>query len=206
MGAAMGAGGKMAVVLWLVLLLAIAAVAATGLSANPDDDLIRNTVRLSLLYYAPAVSLMVVLHPGDWAALSPRGRLARWCWTLAWAAYLIQVGLAFHYAHHWSHAHAVEVTRQRSGVGEGIYVSHLFTLLWTADVLAWWLRPGWYATRNPWFGRLLHGFMLFVIFNGTIVFEEGLIRWAGVVLFIGLGGLWMWSRGRGSLVVAKQAP
>jgi len=104
--------------------------------------------------------------------------------------------VAFHYAHHWSHAEAVEATRLRSGVGEGIYVSHLFTLLWTADVLWWWLRPRGYAARSPWVDRVLHGFMLFVIFNGTVVFEDGLIRWAGILLFVALAAVWLYRPAR----------
>src|SRR5437667_407857 len=78
---------------------------------------------------------------------------------------------------------AVAHPRAVSGVGEGIYVSHLFTLLWSADVAYGWLRPDRYAGRSPWFGRLLHGFMAFVIFNATVVYETGPIRWAGVLLF-----------------------
>ena len=68
------------------------------------------------------------------------------------------------------------------------FLSHLFTLLWTADVLSWWLAPSHYAVRSPWFDRLLHGVMLFVIFNGTVVYETGFIRWAGVA-FVRLGAM-----------------
>jgi hypothetical protein len=109
-------------------------------------------------------------------------RLARWCWTLAWAAYLVHLAMAFHHYHHWSHAHAVEHTRSVSGVGEGIYVSHCFTLLWTVDVAWWWLRPETRARRSAWVDRSLHGFMFFMVFNATVVYESGLIRWAGVAL------------------------
>jgi hypothetical protein len=193
------------VLLWLVLLAAILAGPQVANASNPGDDLIRHTVRLSLLYYAVAAALMLRLRPEDWLALTARGRLARWCWTLAWAAYVVHVGLAFHYAHGWSHAHAVETTRQRSGFGAGIYVSHLFTLLWTADVLAWWLRPRWVAVRNPWLNRGLHGFMLFMIFNGTVVFEDGPIRWAGVALVAGLAALWLGRPTRTELRLAKDS-
>jgi hypothetical protein len=202
----MGAMSRFAVSLWLLLLAAIGAAPALGLSADPGDDLVRNTVRLSLLYYAAAATLMLLLSPDNWAALTGRGRLARWCWTLAWAAYVIHVCMAFHCAHGWSHAHAVEETQRRSGVGEGIYVSHLFTLLWTADVAYWWLRPRGYAARSPWVDRVLHGFMVFVIFNGTVVFEEGPIRPAGIVLFAGLAVLWLYRRARRSPVLAGQGP
>jgi hypothetical protein len=112
-----------------------------------------------------------------------RVRLARWCWTLAWATYLIHLGMAFHHYHHWSHSDAVAHTEEASGFGPGIWFSHLFTLVWTADVAWWWLLPVRHAERSPWWDRLLHGYMVFIIFNATVVYEDGPIRWAGIVLF-----------------------
>jgi hypothetical protein len=140
---------------------------------------------------------MLFLDRQGWAAATIRGRLARWCWTWAWVAYVVHLGMAFHYFHGWSHAEAVEHVRRVSGFGPGIYFSHLFTLVWTVDVAAWWLWPARYADRNPWFDRLLHGFMLFMIFNGTIVYETGFIRWAGSVLFVVLGVLWVGAQWHG---------
>src|SRR5262249_51373718 len=116
-----------------------------------------------------------------------RGRLARACWTLAWAAYVTHVGLAFHYYYRWSHADVVAQTERASGFGPGLYVSHLFTLAWTADVAWWWARPGGYAARPAWVGRALHGFLAFVIFCGTVVYESGPVRYAGLLLFAALG-------------------
>lgn len=125
---------------------------------------------------------------------------AKFWWTAAWLGYLIHVALAFDYVHNWSHAHAFEHTREVGGVGEGIYVNYLFTLLWTADVLWWWLAPAAYAGRSPWLDRLLHGFMLFVIFNATVVFASGFSRWGGVALLVWLALLAAWRR-RGYLSV-----
>src|SRR5439155_22353494 len=126
--------------------------------------LTRDTVRVSLAYYAAAAWLMLGLWPADWRAESSRGALARWCWTLAWAAYLVHLWVAFQIYHHGSHAEAVAHTEVRSGFGPGIYVSHLFTLLWTLDVAWWWLRPAAYAARPVWIDRLLQGFMVCIIF------------------------------------------
>jgi hypothetical protein len=168
---------------WPALLAFILNVPFLSNSPTPGDDLTRYTVRLALGYYALAVACMMTLHAHDWTATAGRGRIARWCWTLGWAAYLIHLAMAFHHYHHWSHTHAMEHTRTVSGVGEGIYLSHLFTLAWTMDVLAWWLWPGWYATRPAWIGRTLHAFMFFMIFNATVVYGTGLIRWAGAALF-----------------------
>lgn len=178
-----------AILLWVILLVLIFIRPFPADQPYPGDDLIRNTIRLALLYYATAVTLMLQLRAEDWSAVTARGRLARLCWTLAWLAYLIHLAMAFHFAHGWSHDHAMQHTEEVSGFGPGIFVSHLFTLVWTAEVLCWWLAADRYATRSAWIDRLLHGFMLFVVFNGTVVFESGLIRWAGLVLFIWLGAL-----------------
>jgi hypothetical protein len=182
-----------AIIVWGAALVGVLAAPALLGSADVGDDLIRNTVRLSLAYYAAAAGLMLFLRPPEWAG-SGRGSVARWCWTLAWATYVIHVGMALHFYHHWSHADAVRHTEEVSGFGPGIYVSHLFTLLWTADVAWWWLRPDAYAERPTWIGRALHAFMAFVIFNGMVVYEAGAIRWAGAVMFAALGVLWVRSR------------
>jgi hypothetical protein len=58
----------------------------------------------------------------------------------------------------------------------------------------WWLRPDAYAGRPAWIGRVLHGFMAFIVFNGTIVYETGPIRWAGAVMFALLAALWVRAR------------
>jgi hypothetical protein len=102
--------------------------------------------------------------------------------------------MAFSYYHHWSHAAAMEHTREVSGVGEGIYASYLFTALWLADAGWWWLRPVQYAARPAWIDRTLHAFMLFIVFNGMVVFEQGPIRWAGVLMFLFLPAVWLVSR------------
>src|SRR4051812_28351835 len=176
---------------WCLLLAAVLAWPGLGTSRNPGDDLTRNTIRLALVFYGAAVVLMLLLRRGEWTAASRRGELARCCWTLAWMAYLVHLAMAFHHYHGWSHARAVEHVRAVSGVGEGIYVSHLFTLLWTLDVAWWWRNPASYGARPGWVDRGLHGFLLFMIFNATVVYETGFIRWAGLFLTEALARLWV---------------
>ncbi len=178
-------------IIWAAMLVLVLSLPVLTSSTTPGDDLTRHTVRLALLFYGVAAVLMLSLSPVEWAA-EGRGRLTRSCWSLAWLTYLVHLGMAFHYYHGWSHTDAVQHTRQVSGVGEGIYVSHAFTLFWTLDVAYWWLQPRRYAARSPWIDRLLHGFMAFVVFNGTVVYEQGFIRWAGIGLFAVLGPLWLW--------------
>src|SRR5437868_1454963 len=107
---------------WLVLLALVLAWPSLTASSSAGEELTRNTVRLSLLFYAAALTLMIRLKPDDWPATTGSGRLARWCWTLAWAAFVVHLGMAFHHYHHWSHADAVRRTREVTGLGEGVYV------------------------------------------------------------------------------------
>src|SRR5262249_40613585 len=113
-----------------------------------------------------------------------------------WAAYAVHVITAFHHFHHWSHADAVQHTNEVSGVGAGIYVSHLFGLLWSCDVAFWWLAPERYARRSVWVDWLLHGFMGLMVFNATVVYGSGAVRWVGLGMFGLLGLLWLrrWRR------------
>jgi hypothetical protein len=165
----------------LFALLLGAALVLPFASKSPtlDDDLTRYTVRVSLLYYAAAVCLLLIRRSDDvtlWQS-------ARLYWTLGWIAYLVHLYVAFKFYHRGSHADAVEHTQEVTGFGPGIYVSHLFTLVWTLDVARWWLFPAAYAHRARWVTALLHGFMAFIVFNATIIYETGLIRWAGVAMF-----------------------
>ena len=105
---------------------------------------------------------------------------------------MVHLGFAYEYFHHWSHAAAFEHVRRRSGVGEGISVSHAFSAMWAADVLWWWISPATRATRSPGMDRMMHGFMVFVTFNAAVVFEEGLMRWSGIIMISVLAVLWFW--------------
>src|SRR3954471_18719999 len=80
-------------VAWLLLLGLVCTAPYFTASPTRADDLTRNTVRVALVYYALALSLLLVLRPAEWAATSAKGWLARWCWTLAWAVYLVHLGM-----------------------------------------------------------------------------------------------------------------
>lgn len=144
----------------------------------------RNTVRISVIWYFISIFLMLSLSTLDWLASTVRGRVTRWCWTIAMVAYWVHVIVAFEYYHHWSHNRAFHHVEQASGFGAGIFVSYFFTLLWTVEVLWWWIAVQSYAHRSAWIGILIHAFMLFIVFNGVVVFERGLTRWVGVAVFM----------------------
>jgi hypothetical protein len=169
------------ILLWLYLLACVFVSPYVENSPTVGDDLTRRTAWLALLFYFVAASKMLWLDWLDWAGRTPLGRIARWCWTLGCAAFVIHVSVAFHFYHHWSHAAAVEHVRERSGVGEGIFVSYLFTLAWAIDVAWWWLRPTSYGNRPRWIDRVLHAFMFFMVFAATVVYGEGPVRLFGAV-------------------------
>ncbi|MEM1179101.1 MAG: hypothetical protein AAGM22_12205 [Acidobacteriota bacterium] len=164
----------------------------------------RLTVWLALVgYLAGPTSALWGRDHGSWQ------RLARGLYTVGLTAFLAHVALAFHVYYGWSHRVAyVETARQTfeatgSRSGAGLYLNYLFTVLWCLDVAAWW-RTGLlrFRERPPWIDGALHGFFLFMAFNATVVFEEGPVRWAGLVATLALlalaAGTWRRRRVLGS--------
>jgi hypothetical protein len=157
---------------------------------GPGDLVTRQTARVAVLFWAVAAA----------ALLRGRRDFARAAWTVGCGTFLIHVATAFDRVHGWSHAAAVQHVEAVSGFGAGLFVSYAFTVAWLADAAWWWLdRPG-YDSRPAWLDRTLHAFLAFVVFNGTVVYETGFIRWAGIVVFVVLAALLL-SRGRS--VVAR---
>ena len=156
--------------------------------------LIHNTIRVTLLWYAASLVLMLRLSPQDWTTQTSLGKWTRWCWTWAVVSFLCHFVSAFHFYHHWSQQHAYEHVENVSGWGPGIFVSYSFTLLWTLDMIYWWMCPQRYAHRSSVLGGIIHTFLLFIIFNGTVVFEVGFIRVAGIIGFILFAVYAVWTR------------
>lgn len=112
-------------------------------------------------------------------------RAARVVWSLGCLLFVLHVGCAFQFYHHWSHASAFRTTADETqammgiAFGGGIYFSYLFLALWIADVVwLWSLAPT--AAATPWWRVLLHAYLFFIAFNGAIVFEAGPTRWFGL--------------------------
>jgi hypothetical protein len=162
--------------LWLILLGAGYPLAIDA--TDRGEYFTRHTARVAVLFWGLAVSarLLRCTRP-----------TSRWLWTLACGAFLIHVAAAFEYSHHWSHAAAFKHVEQVSGYGPGIFVSYLFTLVWLVDVLCWWIGPVSYESRPRWLAAAIHAFMAFIVFNGTVVYETGFIRWASTLMFLTLG-------------------
>lgn len=117
---------------------------------------------------------------------------ARAAWSLGCLCYLAHVASAFHYFHHWSHAAAVERTADQTDLvigwrwGGGLYVNYLFTGVWLADTIAKWLPWPGGKPRPRWLEIAIQAFMWFMVFNATVVFGHGPVRWFGLV-----GCLWL---------------
>ena len=132
-------------------------------------------------------------------AFVPRSRHAwsRAWWTAGAAVFVVHVICAFHFVHQWSHADAYLSTARQTfelaGIdwGGGVYFNYVFTALWVADVIWWWASPASHEKRSSVLAYGLHGFMLFMWFNGTVVFGNGPARWTGIAGFVVMGVCWM---------------
>jgi len=153
--------------------------------------LTRWSVRAALVFYV--LALAVRMRDG----VSGRaGGVARWSWTLGCATYLVHVICAFHFYHGWSHAAAYrETARQTAEVigpdwGGGLYFNYAFTVVWTLDTLWWWIAAASFQRRPFAVRAAVDGFFAFMWINATVVFGQGLIRWAGLGAAVGLAMLW----------------
>lgn len=160
--------------------VAVAAVFAVSRwlpAADPVDFETRWTARVMFAFWTAAMACRIV---------AGRTPLTRAWWTVACVTFVIHVAVALGRWHGWSHAHAFDHVEATAGFGPGIFVSYLFTLLWVADAAFWWLTPVGYERRAVWKEVAMHGFFVFIMVNGTVVYESGWIRWAGVAVFVGL--------------------
>jgi hypothetical protein len=163
----------------LGFLLVAAAFATPSLvpDADPADLVTRQTARVAVLFWGVA-AVALLLRRRDF------GRAA---WTVGAGTFLIHVATAFDRVHGWSHSAAYRSVEAVSGFGWGVFVSYFFTILWTADAAWWWIDPRAYEARPAALDRAVHGILAFVVFNGTVVYETGFIRWTGGILFFLLG-------------------
>lgn len=146
------------------------------------------TVRCAIAAYFIALALM----------LRNRSQSAvRAWWTTACGLLVTHVLLAFHVHHGWSHAAAYADTAQKTSRlvgmnwGGGIYFNYVLLAVWGLDVVRRWLAPqcdawGWQVA--------LHGFIAFMVFNATVVFESGAIRWGTALAYVAIAVLYFQQR------------
>jgi hypothetical protein len=132
--------------------------------------------------------LAALCYPAGPAGRVGAPRLFRAVWTAGLAALLLHIVAAFELRHGWSHRAAVEetarATREVTGLalGAGIWVNYVFAALWLADAAWWWADAPGHRRRAAWIHFGLHGFLLFLLFQATVVFARGSARWGGAVV------------------------
>jgi len=147
------------------------------------------SIRLALLLLSLAVFARLcgvgakVSDHGDWKAV-------RAIWVLGCLFALLHGFAVFGYVMHWSHQAALEDTMQRTrqlmGVpfGGGVYFNYAFWVIWTIDATWWCGWPDRYLRRSRSWDFLVIGYLWFIAFNATVVFESGVIRWLGLAATI----------------------
>ena len=162
------------------------------------EILTRVTIWIAIIAYVAGVVIF---------ALSGRGgrwdSLTRLVWTTGCAGLLAHVVCALHFYHGWNQESAYQETaRQTEAVvglnwGGGLFINYFVLLAWVIDVSLWWAKGvDSYRRRSLLALASWHGFLLFIIFNATVVFKTGVVRWIGVAVsaVICLGWLLMLRR------------
>lgn len=154
------------------------------------------TIRISLVFYFLGQGTRLVSKGGR-----RRCRTARIFWTAGCLFLVVHVAAAFHFFHTWSHEVAYRDTAHQVSLlfgwawGGGLYFNYALVLMWVMDVLWWWQQGvDKYETRSTTMGMILHGYLLFMVFNAAVVFEEGMIRWLVLCGILILFFLWWGTR------------
>ena len=160
---------------------------------SSGEFLTRSTIWIAILAYTIG-SVVFAFARGR----SDFDRITRLAWTIGCAALLAHFICAFNYYHAWSHDSAYsETARQTAEVvrinwGGGLFINYAVAGLWTADITWWWFAGLGSYRRRPWLPTLLwHSFLIFIIFNATVVFKDGLTRWIGLLVCLSLFLSWL---------------
>lgn len=121
------------------------------------------------------------------------GLTERWLWTVGAGFYVIHSVAAFARFYEWSHAVAMgETARQTLEAtgfesGAGLWLNYAFGIIWLLDAAYWWTRgEARYLGRSRLIQGVVHGFMAFMILNGTVFFGHGPVVYFGALVFLGL--------------------
>lgn len=150
--------------------------------------LTRVSVWVALLCYLAGPLAALLGRADGGATMRDRLHWARVVYSLGFAAFLVHVVAAFHVYYDWSHGAALAETAHQTAelmgadTGAGLWLNYLFLLVWALDVAWWWwVGVEVHASRRSWVTGLVHGFFVFIAFNATVVFESGVVRWAGAL-------------------------
>jgi hypothetical protein len=157
---------------------------------SSGEFLTRSTIWISILAYTIGCVVFATARDTD--------RWARLAWTIGCAALVAHFVCAFNFYHAWSHQSAyIDTARQTAEVfkmnwGGGLFINYALASLWTSDVVWWWSAGLSSYRRRPWLLTLLwHSFLIFIIFNATVVFKDGLARWIGLLVTLTLVLSWV---------------
>jgi hypothetical protein len=160
---------------------------------SSGEFLTRGTIWISILSYAIGAIVFAMAR-----GRTSFARWARLAWTIGCAALVVHFICAFNFYHAWSHESAyVDTARQTAEVirvnwGGGLFINYAVALLWIADVSWWWVAGIGSYRRRPWSLTLIwHSFLIFIIFNATVVFKDGLTRWIGLLVCVSLVLSWV---------------
>ena len=160
---------------------------------SSGEFLTRSTIWISILSYA--VGCVVFAMAGR---QTQHDRWVRAAWTIGCAALIVHFICAFQFYHSWSHESAyVDTARQTAEVfrvnwGGGLFINYAVASLWFADVAWWWFAGLNAYRRRAWIITLIwHSFLIFIIFNATVVFKDGLTRWIGLLVCLTLVLSWV---------------
>jgi len=160
---------------------------------SSGEFLTRGTIWVSILAYTIG-SIVFAISRGR----TGFDRWTRLAWTIGCAALVAHFICAFDFYHGWSHESAyADTARQTAEVirinwGGGLFINYAVALVWFADVAWWWFAGVSAYRRRPWLITLSwHGFLIFIIFNATVVFKDGLTRWVGLLVCLSLVLSWV---------------
>ena len=160
------------------------------------EFLTRGTIWVSIAGYAIGSVIFALSYSSRRKATLDSA--TRDIWTIACAGLIAHFVSAFHFYHGWSHAAAYEdtarQTREIFGLnwGGGVFINYALLIVWMIDI-AWWWRSGLDSYRKrPWpLVVAWHGLLIFIIFNATVVFGDGIVRWIGAGISLLLMLAWV---------------
>jgi hypothetical protein len=172
------------------------------------EILTKLTIWLTITSYAAAASVFALSRQrSKWDSV------ARLAWTVACVSLLAHVVFAYHSYYSWSQTAAYRDTaRQTAEVvgldwGGGLYINYAVLIVWIMDVSWWWWRGHNTYRRRPWPLMVAwHGFLIFIVFNATVVFKTGPVRWLGLGVCLCLGLVWWFTAGKTRRAVPGEHP
>jgi hypothetical protein len=158
---------------------------------NKGEFLTRITVWSALAGYAIGASVyMISRGRKSWDAA------ARTIWSWGCVSLIVHVTFAYHFYHNWSQESVYrETARQTAEVtgiewSGGVFINYALVLGWILDAAYWRLRGlDAYRKRSLWLVAAWQGFLYFIVFNATVVYKTGPLRWIGLGLCLWLAFL-----------------